>query len=99
MRFHLFLFLTQLKLNFFPFLLIEKFQKYSDIIFVGNGSLLHKELILKKINNAKFCDNNIQNAYSCGLVGLKKYNLKELVTPDELLPNYLRKSRSRKAKK
>ena len=68
-------------------------------MFVGNGAFLHKELILKKISNAKFCDDNLQNAYSCGLIGLKKYNLGKVVTPDELLPNYLRKSRSRKIKK
>lgn len=76
--------------------LIEKFQSYPDITFIGNGSLLHKELISEKINGAKFCDDNLQNSYSCGLVGLKKYNLGQLVTPDELLPNYLRKSRRRK---
>ena len=34
-----------------------------------------------------------------GLIGLKKYNLNKLVTPDELSPNYLRKSQAERLKK
>ena len=80
-------------------ILIEKISKYSDITFIGNGAVLHKDLILSKISNAKFENNNLQNAYSCGLIGLKKYKLNELVTPDELLPNYLKKSQAERLKK
>ena len=80
-------------------ILLEKINKYSDIIFVGNGSVLHKNIILEKISNPKFCADNLQNAYSSGLVGFQKFNQNKLVTPDELLPNYLRKSQAERLKK
>ena len=79
--------------------LLEKIEKYSDITFVGNGSSLHKDLILSKLPNSIFCENNLQNAYSCGLIGLKKYKSNELVTADTLSPNYLRKSQAERLKK
>lgn len=76
--------------------LIEIVKKYHDITFVGNGSELHKDLILKNIEDAKFEEDNSQTGYSCGLIGFKKYNIGQLVTPDSLLPNYLRKSQAEK---
>lgn len=79
--------------------LLEEVSKYSDIIFVGNGAELHKDLILSKFPNCKFCEDNIQRAYSCGLIGLKKYNSNILVDPDTLAPNYLRKSQAERLKK
>ena len=42
--------------------LIEIVKKYHDITFVGNGSELHKDLILKNIEDAKFEENNSQTA-------------------------------------
>ena len=80
-------------------MLLEKIKNYSDITFVGNGSVLHKALISEKISNPKFCEENLQNAYSSGLVGFQKFNQNKLVTPDELLPNYLRKSQAERLKK
>lgn len=79
-------------------LLLEKIKKYKDITFVGNGSILHKNLILEKIPYAKFEEDNIQNSYSCGIVGLKKYNEGILKNADSLLPNYLRKSQAERLK-
>ena len=80
-------------------ILLDKISKYSDIIFVGNGAKLHKDLILEKIKTAKFCEENSQNIYSCGLVGLQKFKQNILVNADELLPNYLRKSQAERLKK
>lgn len=74
--------------------LLEKISTFSDVIFVGNGAKLHKDLILEKIKDAKFEDNIMQNAYSCGLIGLKKYKENKLVDSDTILPNYLRKSQA-----
>ena len=78
--------------------LIEKVSKYSDIIFVGNGAELHKDLILEKIKNAKFEDNNVQAAFSCGIIGLKKYKENKIENSDTILPNYLRKSQAERLK-
>ena len=75
-------------------ILIDKIKKYPNIIFVGNGSNVYKSLILEKIKNIKFENNNNQNAYSCGLIALKKYRENDLKNSDTILPNYLRKSQA-----
>lgn len=80
-------------------IILEKAGKYEDIIFVGNGAILHKDLILEKFPNAKFEENNIQTAFSCGLVGLQKYKENKLENADTILPNYLRKSQAERLKK
>lgn len=80
-------------------IILDKLTKYEDITFVGNGTELHKDLILQKIENAKFEEDNMQNAYSCGLVGLKKYQENKLENADTILPNYLRKSQAERLKK
>lgn len=79
--------------------ILEKLNQYNDIVFVGNGSALHKDLILSKFPNAKFSNNNIQSAYSCGLIGLKKYKENILKDADTILPNYLRKSQAERLQK
>ena len=79
--------------------ILEKVESYEDIIFVGNGAELHKDLISSKFPNAKFCDKNIQAAYSCGLIGLKKYKENNLENADTILPKYLRKSQAERLQK
>lgn len=79
--------------------IIDKINKYQEITFVGNGAELYKELILEKIPDAKFEKNNKQTAYSCGLIGLKKYYASQLKNADTILPNYLRKSQAERLKK
>lgn len=80
-------------------LILEKLDVNSNIIFVGNGAELHHDLILEKFPNAKFCSNNKQTAYSCGLVGFKKYQKNKLESADTISPNYLRKSQAERLKK
>ena len=72
-------------------IVLEKVKKYENVIFVGNGAILHKELINEKNKNAKFAENNEQNSYFVGLVGLKKSKNNELKDADSVLPIYLRK--------
>ena len=79
--------------------LLEIIKNYSNICFVGNGAFMHKELILTKILDAKFEEENNQNAYSCGLIGFKKFKENKLINADKLLPNYLRKSQAERLKK
>lgn len=69
---------------------LEKVSKYDNCIFVGNGSILHKELINEKIKNAKFADKNEQNAYYVGINGYNKYKKNELKNADTIMPIYLR---------
>lgn len=79
--------------------LLEEISKYSDITIIGNGAELHKELILEKIKNAVIEHDNTQTAYSCGVIGLKKFKEKKLEDADTILPNYLRKSQAERLKK
>ena len=72
-------------------IILQKVEKYQNIIFVGNGAILHKELINQKIKNAEFAENNNQNAYFVGLVGFEKFKNNELKDADNVLPIYLRK--------
>lgn len=69
---------------------LNKIKKYKNIKFVGNGSILHKELIKQNIENAEFSDKNEQNSYFVGLCGLKKYESKDLKNADTVMPIYLR---------
>ena len=71
-------------------IVLEKVLKYENAIFVGDGSLLHKDLILEKINSAKFVEKNEQNAINIGIMGYKKYQEKDLKDADSILPIYLR---------
>ena len=71
-------------------IVLEKVSKYENAIFVGDGSLLHKDLIVEKINSAKFVEKNDQNAINIGLMGYKKYQEKDLKDADSILPIYLR---------
>ena len=71
-------------------LVIEKILKYENVIFVGDGALLHKDLILNKIESAKFVDKNEQNATNIGIIGYKKYQENDLKDADTIIPIYLR---------
>lgn len=75
---------------------LEKLTKYDNIIFVGNGSNVHKESINNffKEKDIAFSDNNTQNAKSLGIIANKKVLKCEFVSADELIPVYLRKSQA-----
>ncbi len=79
---------------------VEKLKKYDNIIFVGDGSALHKDTISKLLNRKKifFSTNNKQNANSLGIIAYKKAVKGEYCTADELVPLYLRKSQAERLK-
>ena len=81
-------------------IVIERVLKYEDITFVGNGAILHKQLIEEKFENKKisFCDNNKQNVESLGKIVFEKIKKGEIVDNDELIPIYLRKSQAERNK-
>lgn len=78
---------------------IEKLQNYNNIVFVGNGAILHKELLINKLNNISFVDNNNQSAVNVGKMGYKKFLEKNLFDADTIKPIYLRKSQAERLKK
>lgn len=79
---------------------LEKLIQYDDIIFVGDGSIVHKEIIEEKFKNRtiEFSKNNKQTADSLGIIANKKVENVEFVLPDEIIPVYLRKSQAERMK-
>lgn len=80
---------------------LKKAEKFSKIVFVGDGAVLHKDLIYERLvnNEIKFTDNNEQSAVNTGKIGYKKYLKKDLKNADTILPIYLRKSQAERLKK
>lgn len=80
-------------------IVIETVKKYENMIFIGDGAIIHKDLILQNISNASFCKKNEQNASFGGKIAYKKYLEKNLETADSIMPIYLRKSQAERMKK
>lgn len=78
---------------------IEKMKKYNNLVFVGDGALLHKGFILQNISDAQFSEINSQYAKYCGMIAYKKYLEKNTKSADEIMPLYLRKSQAERMKK
>lgn len=78
--------------------IISILKKYDNLVFVGNGSELHKELLENELKNISFSDNNIQSAVSLGKIAYKKFLENDLCTADTFLPIYLRKSQAERLK-
>lgn len=72
---------------------------FNHILFVGDGSIVHKYTILQKFSNATFIEDklNEESAYSIGKCGYDKY-LKGLYgNSNSLSPLYLKKSQAERA--
>ncbi len=79
--------------------IIEVLKKYGNITFVGNGAILHKELLTNSLKTVNFAEENIQSATNCGKIGYKKFIENELYNADTIVPIYLRKSQAERLKK
>ena len=73
---------------------IEIIKKYKNIVFVGNGSVLHEELLQKNFLDASFMSNNKQSAINVGKIAYKKYIGNDVYNADTIFPLYLRKSQA-----
>lgn len=78
---------------------IEHFKKEENVVFVGDGAVLHKELILRNMPTAKFSEWNEQRAAFGGQIAYQKYLKNDLKTADTIVPMYLRKSQAERLKK
>lgn len=75
--------------------IIPILNKYSQITFVGDGSIIHKEHLLSNFANiCTFSKKNDLSSFSLGLAGLNAYNQN---TSFDLMPLYLRKSQAERA--
>lgn len=78
---------------------IKVLEKYENITFVGNGAVLHKELLTSALKNVEFSSENKQTAENVGKMGYKKYLANDLCIADTVMPVYLRKSQAERMKK
>jgi len=66
----------------------------SPIIFVGDASITHRDLLQTNFENCLFADKNELSSYSLGIAGFETYK-KGIQT--SLMPLYLRKSQAERA--
>ncbi len=77
---------------------INTLKKYDKVSLVGNGAILHQELLTNHLENVEFFENNNQSAENVGKMGYKKYLENDLCTADTIIPVYLRKSQAERLK-
>lgn len=68
-------------------------QKYNDISFVGDGSIIHKALL-----TGKFFSDNELHSKNIGICAYKKFKNGFLENSDSVSPMYLRKSQAERMK-
>ena len=71
---------------------IDHLKKYSNILFVGNGAIMHKQLLEKEMSNLSFLSQNVQSAFALGKCAFKKWQSGKILSADTILPLYLRPS-------
>lgn len=69
------------------------------ITLIGDGSLVHKELLQNNINNCNFANEqeNVQTSISVGLSAFNKYNAKSYKACYSISPIYLKKSQAERS--
>ena len=73
---------------------IEALKKYKNIAYVGDGAIVHKDLL--NINEFEY-ENEI-HAKNIAKCGYNKYINKEIENADTIVPLYLRKSQAERMK-
>ena len=71
-------------------IIIEKLRKYDNLTLVGDGALLHQNLICDNLENVSFSYISDQYARNVGFLAYKKYLKNDLKNADTILPIYLR---------
>lgn len=74
------------------------FNNYSDITFVGTGSVNYKDILTSAYSTAKFSTNNNQHSANIGKCAFEKFKNGYTETADTILPMYLRKSQAERMK-
>ncbi len=69
-----------------------------DVVFVGDGAIIHKKLIVSYFANSKFSENNKQYSSKTGICGYHKLLKNEVLDADTITPLYLRKSQAERMK-
>lgn len=73
---------------------MESINKYQDIVFVGDGAIVHKDLL--SIND--FGYDNVIHAKNIAKCAYNKFKNNDIKTADSIMPLYLRKSQAERMK-
>ncbi len=73
-------------------------KKYDNLSCLGDGAILHHDLILQNLPQAEFSEQNLQSASLGGKIAYQKYLKNDLQSADTILPLYLRKSQAERMK-
>ncbi len=73
---------------------IESLNKYQDIVFVGDGAIVHKDLL--SINDFRY--DNVIHAKNIAKCAYNKFKNNDIKTADSIMPLYLRKSQAERMK-
>ena len=79
--------------------LIDIMKKYKNAVLIGNGAVLHKELLEENIKGSVILEDCLQTAENTGKIGYKKFLNENLENADTIMPLYLRKSQAERMKK
>ena len=74
--------------------IIPIIKKYNNILFVGDGAIIHKDLL--KITSFPY--ENIIHSKNIAKCGYKKFINNDIKTADSIIPLYLRKSQAERMK-
>ena len=74
--------------------IVQQLTKYDNIVFVGDGAIVHKELL--KINSFNY--DNVIHSKNIAKCAYNKYKQNYTKTADLLMPLYLRKSQAERMK-
>ena len=75
-------------------IVINALKKYDDILFVGDGAIVNKNLL--EIKNFKY--DNVIHAKNIAKCAYNKFKNNYIITADLLMPLYLRKSQAERMK-
>lgn len=78
---------------------VFKTQNFDNIFFVGDGSVVHKDLLESTFSNTTFANekDNYQNSISIAKSGMLKYHNGEYGDSSTISPIYLKKSQAERA--
>lgn len=73
---------------------LETLQKYDNILFVGDGAIVHKDLL----NITDFQYDNVIHSENIAKCAYNKFKNNKTKTADSIMPLYLRKSQAERMK-
>ena len=77
---------------------IDVLKKYKTVLFIGDGAVVHKDLLTSNFEKALFAKDNKQYSGRVGICGYYKMKKDELVDADSVVPFYMSKSQAERQK-